>query len=122
LTQRFGAQPWIDQVATAVQNAVQNGIENLSGTAVSTNAHPEDGYRFRARTKEELMQSQQLAADARDIGRKDRAQDPAMLRLQSMPVDDNGVLIIPGAVSIPVRQHVASPTPPKAKQPEGWIL
>jgi hypothetical protein len=117
LTQRFGAQSWIDQVVTAVKNAVQNGIKNLSGTAVSSNSHPGDGYRFQARTKDELLQSQQLAASAREVGRKDRPMDPAAEKLQSIPVDDNGVIIIPGAG----RQHTV-PSSPKAKQPEGWIL
>jgi hypothetical protein len=117
LTQRFGSQPWIDQVVAAVKNAVQNGIENLSGTAVSSNSHPGDGYRFQARTKDELLQSQQLAASAREVGRKDRPMDPAAQQLQSIPVDDNGVIIIPGAG----RPHTV-PSSPKAKQPEGWIL
>lgn len=64
LTERFGQQEWIEQVVFAVLNAVQNGIENLSGTSISSNAHPEDGYKFGARTAEELKQSQQLVAPA----------------------------------------------------------
>lgn len=62
LSRRYGQQPWIEQVCTAVQNAVQNGIENLSGTSISSNSHKDDGYRFAARRKEELIASQKLVA------------------------------------------------------------
>lgn len=106
--------PWIEQVMDAVKNAVQNGIENLSGSSISMNAHPEDGYKFRARTKDELIQSQQLAASARDVGRQERSQDPAASKLNAPEWDERTGEFIP-------RQAPA--TSPKAKlQQQGWIL
>lgn len=113
---RFGAAPWIDQVAFAVQNAVQNGIENLSGSSVSVNAHPDDGYRFRARTKEELIASQELVANSGGVAAGRKAMDPAANQLGAPPVDENGNLIAKTPGRVPV------PTPPKAQAPKGWIL
>lgn len=80
LVRRFGSQQWILQVMEAVQNAVQNGIENLSATQVGANSHPGDEYRFRARTREELIESAQLAAESRGIDPRSQfrnLQDPA---------------------------------------------
>lgn len=86
---------------TAVQNAVQNGIENLSGSSVSSNAHPEDGYRFRARTKDELLQSQGLV--------------PAVNKADLPPADEE---LVSGKLS------VLEGLPPKANSqaPQGWLL
>jgi hypothetical protein len=86
-----------------VQNAVQNGIENLSGSSVSSNSHPQDPYRFRARTRDELLASQALVPGT----------NPAEL-----PPDDE-----PTGVAAPRRVIAATP-PPKAqpKAPQGWIL
>jgi len=78
---------------SAVQNAVQNGIENLSGTSINSNTHPGQRYLFPARSREELLASQDQAADARAVPRHEDPLDPA----------------------------AASPSP-KAKEPEGWIL
>jgi len=69
----------------AVQNAVQNGIEQLSGSTVSTNGHPGDPYRFQPRTREELLQSQHLAADSGAVGQRAPVQDPARTRLGAPP-------------------------------------
>jgi len=51
----------------AIQNAVQNGIEQLSGTQVGHNAQPGDSYRFGPRTREELLESAHLAAESEGI-------------------------------------------------------
>lgn len=86
-----------------MQNAVQNGIENLSGSSVSSNGHPQDPYRFRARTREELLASQALVPGV----------NPAEL-----PPDEPE----PG-VSTPRRVVVPKPPPSaKPKAPQGWIL
>lgn len=67
----------------AVQNAVQNCIELLSGSSVSSNSIPiQDGggYRFRARTKEELLESERLAADSQVVNQRakmEQVRDPA---------------------------------------------
>lgn len=77
---RFGSQQWILQVMDAVQNAVQNGIEQLSGSHVSSNEMSlTDGaqYRFMARSREQLLESQHLAADSRVVDREAEAADPA---------------------------------------------
>ena len=86
-----------------MQNAVQNGIENLSGSSVSTNSHPQDPYRFRARTRDELLASQNLV--------------PAANAAELPPEDE------PSGVAAPRRVIAATP-PPKAqpKAPQGWIL
>lgn len=97
LRDRFGAQPWIDQVMAAVQNAVQLGIENLSGTSISVNSHPGDSYRFGARSAEELKASAHLV--------------PGVNQAELPPPEES-------AVTVP--RATPRPTPPKA--PAGWIL
>jgi len=62
LIAKYGDAPWIFQVVDAVKHAVQNGIEQLSGTSLKANSQPGDRYRFEARTKEELLASQGQAA------------------------------------------------------------
>lgn len=93
---------------------MQNGIENLSGTNVSMNAHPDDGYKFRARTKEELIASQQIAASS-GSAQAGRTADPARTELNAPEWEDEDrpKIIITDA----------APPPPKGKQqPKGWIL
>lgn len=67
LTESFGEQEWIFQVMEAVKFAVQNGIEQLSKTNLTSNGHPGDGYRFEPRSRDELIASQQLAAEDRAV-------------------------------------------------------
>lgn len=71
LVQEFGQQQWILQAMSAVQNAVQNCIENLSGTmAPVVNAEPlgQGGqYAFPARTAAELQESAAEAAHAGQV-------------------------------------------------------
>lgn len=65
LAQHYGQQPWILQCMAAVQEAVQNSIEMLSGAPPQGNALPirQGGqYQFPARTAAELQASQQEAA------------------------------------------------------------
>jgi len=107
LERRFGYQPWIEQVMEAVKHAVQNGVEQLSGSSITSNAHPDDGYRFRARTKEELLQSQQLAANNGNVRAGRAALDPAQAELGAPGWEDD-------------EQPSLAPAPsPKA---EGWFL
>lgn len=74
----YGAEPWVDQVAEAVKNAVQNGYEQLRvGGGVSGNRMPGEGYGFPARTREELLASQHEVADARVINPHTEELDPA---------------------------------------------
>lgn len=96
-----------------MKNAVQNGIENLSGTSISSNAHPEDGYRYRARTKEELLQSQELAANNGNVRAGKLIVDPAkeVLNAPEWSDEDQTKIIVPGATT---------PTPPP--QAKGWLL
>jgi len=70
----------------AVQNAVHNGVERFSQSPqISSNelAIGHGGsYRFPARTREELIQSEQMAADRRVIGVTEKfsqLRDPAKL-------------------------------------------
>lgn len=82
-----------------VQNAVQNGIENLSGSSISSNSHPEDGYRYRARTAEELKQSANLVPQ---------------VRKEDLPPDD------PETHEALHQQQ--RPAPPSPKAPAGWLI
>jgi len=65
--------------------AVQNGIELLSGTALAANGHPGDAYRFAPRTREELLATQHLVANARDVGENEDPQDPVGVTPQDPP-------------------------------------
>lgn len=102
-----------------VKYAVQNGIDNLSGSSISSNAHPEDGYRFRARTAEELKQSKELVAPA---GGAHMPKPPVLADTgewvpppdeieAAAPIVHPGKIVLPPGVTYPV------PTPA-----EGWIL
>ncbi len=98
LTDRFGPQPWIDQVKSAVLNAVQNGIEILSRPAVSVNANPNDPYRFAARSAQELKESAHLV--------------PGASAAELPPAEDEA------PVPPPAKPRT---TPPKARSSE-WLL
>lgn len=97
LTKRFGGvtQPWIEQVVFAVQSAVQNGIENLSGSSVATNNKPSDAYRFPARNAEELKATAHLVPQ---------------VKIEDLPVVDeySPTIVLPQS----------KPQPPI----KGWIL
>lgn len=65
LVEKYGQAPWILQCMTAVQEAVQNSIEMLSGAPPQHNAMPiaQGGqYAFPARTAQELNATQDQAA------------------------------------------------------------
>lgn len=114
--QRFGAAGWIEQVCEGVRNAVQNGIENLSGTSISSNSHPEDGYRFRARTAEEIKESKGLVAP---VGGVHMPKPPVQADTGEWvppPEDIEAAAgVRPSKIIIPTQA-----TPPKV--PKGWIL
>jgi hypothetical protein len=74
LVQEYGQQPWILQAMTAVQEAVQNCVQNLSGTmAPRMNAEPlvagagAQQYAMQARTPAELQASAAQAAHAGQV-------------------------------------------------------
>lgn len=96
----------------AVQNAVQNGIENLSKTSISMNAQPDDEYRFNARTKEQLVQSKDLVANQGNVKAGRKVLDPAKTELGAPEWSDEEQtkIIVPASELLP---------PPKAK---GWLL
>lgn len=137
------------QVMEAVQNAVQTGIEQLSQTNVTSNGAPiaeEGGYHFQARTREELLKSQQEAAEARGIDPKSRfsqLQDPAtgIPGTPSWDVTDievqspSGLTLPQGAKRLVPPKPPAAPTPKSApsspkppappkgpSQPQGWLM
>jgi hypothetical protein len=95
-------------VCSAVQLAVQNGIENLSGTSISGNAHPQDQYRFPARSKEELIQTQHLV--------------PGVNKAELPPDDEERVRELDARLMMDSIHAGHTTPPPKAKKPEGWIL
>lgn len=112
LVAKYGQAEWIEQVVFAVQNAVQNGIEQLSRTSISYNAHPGDEYRFDARTKDQLIQSKDLAANSGGVKAGRKVLDPAKTELGApeWSDEDQTKIIVPAS---------ELPPPPKAK---GWLL
>lgn len=65
LVERYGQAQWILQCMNAIREAVQNSIEMLSGQAPQANALAlgQGGqYAFKARTAQELQQTQDQAA------------------------------------------------------------
>jgi hypothetical protein len=104
-----------------VKNAVQNGIDNLSGTSIGYNAHPDDGYRFRARTKEELMGSEHLAAANGNVRAGQRVRDPAAQQLGAPVWEEENDF---GRVAMRVERNPnfnPESDHPKVQQ-EGWLL
>ena len=69
LVAKHGPKEWIEQVATAVETAVDNGVRNFSQTAgVQTNAATfgdQRRYAMPARTAQEVLAEQ--AADERSV-------------------------------------------------------
>jgi hypothetical protein len=65
LVQKYGEAAWILQCMTAIQEAVQNSVEMLSGAPPQANAlglHQGGQYQFPARTAAELQATQDQAA------------------------------------------------------------
>ena len=86
LSHYYGAEPWVDQVAEAVKNAVQNGYEQLRpGGGVQGNNMPGEQYRFDARTREELLASQHEVADSRHVPPTEEELDPAEQQPDDQP-------------------------------------
>jgi hypothetical protein len=81
------------------------------------NAHPEDGYRFRARTKDELVASDQLAASHGNIRAGKKALDPAASDLGAPSWEDDGQPASP--VIVPTQ---GVPTLPVTRNRQDWIL
>ncbi|MCP4899960.1 MAG: hypothetical protein GY906_23575 [bacterium] len=95
----------------AVQNGVQNCIDQLSGTSISVNEDPNGAYRFPARTKEQLIESQQQAAETKGVDPRSQfkqLRDPASQELGAPEVDvskhevhSTSGLILPPGVEAP---------------------
>lgn len=81
---------------------MQRCVQQLAGSSVSGNTMPGEQYRFPARNKQELLETQHLVADARTVGRKEKILDPAEKLEQ------------------PVEQPEARPSQPPASK--GWLL
>src|SRR5690606_22402102 len=78
LVSRFDQQDWIEQVAIAVQQAVHNGVTQIGHShPVAGNAFACDPSRFPARTKAEILASQQEVADARHVAPQEEAREAA---------------------------------------------
>lgn len=76
------------------------------------NAHPSDPYRFRARTAEEIKQSEHLVP----------GMNPA-----DLPPPDDSVLVVPpkttihlGTMQVPAEPRLPPPSAQKAA--DGWLL
>lgn len=69
-----GEMDWIKQITDGVKECVQNGVERFSGSqapGAATLAIGQGGnYRFPARTREEILASQQEAAQTRQTNRR----------------------------------------------------
>lgn len=134
LVQEFGQQPWILQAMQAVQEAVQNCITNLSGTAApAMNAEPlvpgQGGYAMPARTAAELQASAAAAAHAGQVsqaraGQKQAAQQ-AEAALANGQLDMFAVLQQQAGVQDPASQGMPPTAPAPEVQDAGsdeWIL
>jgi hypothetical protein len=113
----------------AVQNAVQNGVEQLSKSNVNVNADPADPYRFNARTKDELNRDAALAANTGQTDPRKRfsqLKDPAVEQLGSPEWDpevDDG----PPFPKAPPGARAPQPAPsPNGQRSSGgpvpWLL
>lgn len=58
LEQRFHGEPWIFQTTEAVKEAVQRCYEQLRGSTVTQNGSSNGSYQYPARTREELLATQ----------------------------------------------------------------
>ncbi len=123
LVQEFGQQPWILQAMAAVQEAVQNCIQNLSGTVAPVmNADAlvpgAGGYAMPARTREELQASSAQAAHAGQVSQARAAQvqaaQQAEVALANGQLDMFAVLQDKAGLQDPASQGI----PPTAPAPE----
>lgn len=88
LNQRFAGEHWIFQTQEAVKEAVQRCHDQLRQGGVDRNAAPGEGYRFEARTREELIASQNEAANTSQV---DNTQRPAAPAGKVLPVNEKQV-------------------------------
>lgn len=126
LIEQYGAQPWIMQIMTAVETAVDNGILNLSGGAgPMTNAQSLAAggqYQFPARTAEELRASQ---AEVASHGQVSKA-----LPHQGSAIDQGEQALANGQISayqqLQQQAGLADPASqaqaPKQEGGNGWLL
>lgn len=103
LTSSFAGAPWIEQIAFAAGSAVQMGIENFGGSTLSHNAAPGDPYRHQARSREELLATEHLAADSRSVGAREAPREAV------------------APVSRAAGPQTQAPSPPKASG-DAWTL
>lgn len=148
LVRSFGQQQWILQVMEAVQRAVDIGVKQLGQQpAVASNEmsiQNGTGYRFNARTREELIQSRQIAAEERGIDPRSQfsqLHDPTK-ELGAPSLDDvvtprdDGCMVSASGLILPAgagsgvgyaheRAHLPPPEPQPESQPaseEDWLL
>ncbi len=135
LVKDFGEQTWILQAMTAVQEAVQNCITNLSGTvAPPMNAEPlvpgQGGYAMPARTAAELQASAAQAAHSGQVSQARESQQQAArqaeLALANGQLDMFAVLQKQAGVQDPASEGVPPTAPaPEVKSESGsdeWLL
>lgn len=105
-------------------NAIQNCVENLSGTSVGSNSHPGDPYSHAARTRQELIDTQQQVANSRQVDQRAgfrQLQDPAKV-LGSESAEELGIEQFEDDRP-PTAQRRPQPPPPPAKpKSNGWLM
>lgn len=130
LVQKFGQQAWILQAMTAIQEATQNCIENLSGTmgpVVNNNPLGQGGqYAYPARTAEELRSSSAAAAHAGQVSAAQAAQkahaDQADIALANGQLDMFAVLQEQAGLQDPASQGMPPTETPNEPGSDEWIL
>ncbi len=130
MVQEFGQQAWILQAMTAVQNAIQNCIENLSGTqAPAMNADPlgQGGtYAFAARTAAELQASAAQAAHAGQVSdarvQQAAAAQQADVALANGQLDMFAVLQGQAGLQDPASQGMPPTEVPNEPRSDEWII
>lgn len=106
--------------------AAQRAIDHLSKLSVSTasvQSISEGGeYAMPARTREELLATQAMAADAREIPREAKKKDladPALAAHGIPQVRKNGVVIMASDL---VRDLFPKPPVEEEKPPDKWLM
>ncbi len=129
LVGKYGQVAWIMQAMTAVMEATQNCIEQLSGQAAPESSLPlGDGgqYNFPARTAQELQAS---AAQAAHVGNVSAARDAqvqhaqdADIALANGEVDMFAVLQQAAGVQDPASQGMPATEVPSEPGSDNWLL
>ena len=129
LVRVHGQAEWILQIMEAVQNAVTNGVQRFTAAPVVGSNQlalgQGGGYQFPARTREELIDTTQVAAEERAIDPRSRfaqLHDPATSELGAPPPS---AVSAPEGIIIPNGAQKPDDARPQQRHNDGpvqWVL